>query len=82
MEIPKIGGTRGIFEIFVPGSFLFINLVLIIGISIFPFGSPKIAITSDYLEIMTICDKTSRQITGLQFSKFFYAVSCTPNHTL
>ena len=40
------------------------------------------SVTSDYLEIMTICDKTSRQITGLQFSKFFYAVSCTPNHTL
>lgn len=33
--IPKIGGTRGIFEIFVPGMFLLLNLLLIV--YLFPF---------------------------------------------
>lgn len=37
MDVPKIGGTRGIFEIFVPGVFLFINLTLILFASVYPF---------------------------------------------
>jgi len=29
-EVPSIGGARGIFEIFVPGAFLFLNIVLVV----------------------------------------------------
>ena len=35
MNIPTIGGSRGIFEIFVPGTFLLLNLSVIV--YMFPF---------------------------------------------
>ncbi|HDN64854.1 MAG TPA: hypothetical protein ENF23_00930 [Methanosarcinales archaeon] len=30
MNIPAIGGTRGVFEIFVPGAFLLLNLAAVV----------------------------------------------------
>ena len=35
MTIPTIGGARGIFEIFIPGVFLFLNLTAVV--YLFPF---------------------------------------------
>jgi len=51
MEIPKIGGAKGIFEIFVPGTFLVINLI--VGLFILSFPQLKMFNSVD-LELIKI----------------------------
>jgi len=55
MNIPTIGGAKGIFEIFVPGLFLFLNLVLVL--YLFPFSEKETN------SLISLC--ISNQIFGL-----------------
>lgn len=42
MNIPTIGGAQGIFEIFVPGMFLLLNLAVVVYLFPLPMAKPKI----------------------------------------
>jgi hypothetical protein len=55
MNIPTIGGAKGIFEIFVPGLFLFLNFVLVL--YLFPFTEKETN------SLISLC--ISNQILGL-----------------
>jgi hypothetical protein len=58
MEVPKIGSTKGIFEIFVPGLFLFINFIAVLYFLPFNDSSIKTLITSGisnpFLALVTV----------------------------